>query len=122
MNPIVFAQHNLLGQMQQLQAAASADQVRPALELNAQALNPAHGPSEAQANPGIRESFSGIFNAIDAQQTRASEMMADVDAGRSDDLLGTMLESQKASVAFSALVQVRNKLTGAFEEVMRLQM
>ena len=40
--------------------------------------------------------------------------------GASDDLVGAMVESQKASVAFSALMQVRNKVTGAFEEVMRM--
>jgi flagellar hook-basal body complex protein FliE len=33
-----------------------------------------------------------------------------------------MIESQKASVSFSALLQVRNKLTSAFEEVMRMPM
>lgn len=47
-------------------------------------------------------------------------MQAAVDAGVSDDLVGAMVESQKASVAFSALMQVRNKVTGAFEEVMRM--
>jgi len=31
-----------------------------------------------------------------------------------------MLESQKASVAFSAMVQVRNKLTTALDEVMNI--
>ncbi|WP_280522434.1 flagellar hook-basal body complex protein FliE [Cellvibrio mixtus] len=30
-----------------------------------------------------------------------------------------MIESQKASVSFSALMQVRNKVTSAFEEIMR---
>ena len=46
--------------------------------------------------------------------------MADVDSGKSDDLAGAMIESQKASVAFSAMVQVRNKLTTALDEVMNI--
>ena len=46
--------------------------------------------------------------------------MAAVDSGQSDDLAGAMIESQKASVAFSALLQVRNKLTTAFDDVMRM--
>ncbi|EIT50098.1 flagellar hook-basal body complex FliE family protein [Yersinia pestis PY-101] len=41
-----------------------------------------------------------------------------MDMGISDDLTGTMLASQKASVAFSAMVQVRNKLTSALDDVM----
>jgi len=46
--------------------------------------------------------------------------MAAVDSGKSDDLLGAMIDSQKASVSFSALLQVRNKLTTAFDDVMRM--
>ena len=38
--------------------------------------------------------------------------------GTSDDLTGAMIESQKASVAFSAMLQVRNKLTQAFDDVL----
>ena len=40
--------------------------------------------------------------------------------GLSDDLAGAMIESQKASVAFSAMMQVRNKLTTALDEVMNI--
>eukprot|EP01034_Spumella_vulgaris_P035557 gene35557-43840_t len=40
----------------------------------------------------------------------AAQKMADVDAGRSDDLVGAMLSSQEASLSFSMLMQVRNKV------------
>jgi len=35
-------------------------------------------------------------------------------------LADAMIASQKASVAFQATVQVRNKLVAAYEEVMRM--
>jgi flagellar hook-basal body complex protein FliE len=35
-------------------------------------------------------------------------------------LADTMIASQKASVAFQATVQVRNKIINAYEEVMRM--
>ena len=47
--------------------------------------------------------------------------MAAVDAGRSDDLVGAMLSSQEASLSFSMLMQVRNKVMGAVDEVVKLQ-
>lgn len=31
-----------------------------------------------------------------------------------------MIESQKASVSFSALMQVRNKLSSAFDDIMKM--
>ncbi|MNE71662.1 flagellar hook-basal body protein FliE [compost metagenome] len=64
--------------------------------------------------------FDQAMRAVDAQQQLASNAMAAVDSGQSDDLTGAMIESQKASVAFSALLQVRNKLTTAFDDVMRM--
>jgi flagellar hook-basal body complex protein FliE len=60
------------------------------------------------------------MRSVDAQQHVAGKAMAAVDSGQSDDLAGAMIESQKASVAFSALLQVRNKLTTAFDDVMRM--
>ncbi len=46
--------------------------------------------------------------------------MADVDSGKSDDLVGAMLASQEASLSFSMLMQVRNKVMGAVDELLKL--
>lgn len=62
--------------------------------------------------------LAGAINNVNDLQISASDKQTAVDMGISDDLSGTMLESQKASVAFSALVQVRNKLTTGLDEVM----
>ncbi|CNC48887.1 flagellar hook-basal body complex protein FliE [Yersinia frederiksenii] len=62
--------------------------------------------------------FNRAINSVDNLQHVASNQQAAMDMGISDDLTGTMLASQKASVAFSAMVQVRNKLTTALDEVM----
>ncbi|MCQ1057415.1 flagellar hook-basal body complex protein FliE [Photobacterium sp. DNB23_23_1] len=57
---------------------------------------------------------------IDNQQHTAHQLTADVDAGRSDDLVGAMVASQKASISFSALTQVRNKLLAAYDDVLKM--
>ena len=101
-------QQELLGRM---------DQIKQAAEGAAVSVNPLDASDSAD---GMRAAFSDVFKAVDAQQHKASAMAAAVDSGASDDLVGAMVESQKASVAFSALMQVRNKVTGAFEEVMRM--
>lgn len=59
---------------------------------------------------------------VDKLQHVAADKQRAIDMGTSDDLMGAMLESQKASVAFSALMQVRNKLNTAFDEVMNISM
>jgi flagellar hook-basal body complex protein FliE len=40
--------------------------------------------------------------------------------GKSDDLVGAMLSSQEASLSFSMLMQVRNKVMGGLDELIKL--
>ena len=117
MSSIVQVQQELLGRMDQIKQAAEGPAIAPA---NVFANLETSGGSAAPE--GLRTAFADVFKAIDNQQHKASAMAEAVDAGTSDDLVGAMVESQKASVAFSALMQVRNKVTGAFEEVMRMPM
>ncbi|WIF65306.1 flagellar hook-basal body complex protein FliE [Metapseudomonas otitidis] len=70
--------------------------------------------------PGPADSFTAALRAVDAQQHAAGQAMAAVDSGRSTDLVGAMLQSQRASVSFSALLQVRNKLATAFDDIIRM--
>jgi flagellar hook-basal body complex protein FliE len=111
MSSIVQVQQELLGRMDQIKSAASGDLIAPAT---------AFASEGADSPAGIRTAFADVFNAIDNQQHKASALTEAVDSGASDDLVGAMVESQKASISFSALMQVRNKVTNAFEEVMRL--
>lgn len=73
---------------------------------------------------GSASSFSDAMaqavRGVNAQDSAASQKMADVDAGRSDDLVGAMLASQEASLSFSMLMQVRNKVMGAMDELIKL--
>ncbi|KJH84806.1 flagellar hook-basal body complex protein FliE [Stutzerimonas stutzeri] len=104
MSSITQVQQDLLGRMQQLQGVASGTVIKPA----------------EQAAPDAGGLFMAAMRSVDAQQHQAGAAMAAVDSGKSDDLVGAMLDSQKASVSFSALLQVRNKLTTAFDDVMRM--
>lgn len=69
-------------------------------------------------------SFSDVMHqtiqSINSQQNLASDMMSAVDSGRSDDLVGAMVASQKAGLSFATLMQVRNKLMTGLDDIMRL--
>jgi flagellar hook-basal body complex protein FliE len=66
------------------------------------------------------QSMKDAVHKVDAQEHAASDQMAAVDAGESDDLVGAMLSSQQASLSFSMLMQVRNKVMGAVEDLVKL--
>ncbi len=83
---------------------------------------------EISANPAssgsdnISGSFANVLNTINQQQNDAASQMQAVETGLSHDLVGTMVATQKASLSFSALVQVRNKLISGFDDIMTMSL
>jgi flagellar hook-basal body complex protein FliE len=80
-------------------------------------------PAEASVP---QDSFQSVLkNSIDsvnsAQQTSQGLAHA-FEAGEPNvDLANVMVAMQKASISFQAMVQVRNKLVSAYQEVMNMQ-
>lgn len=109
MHSIKQAQQDLLGRLQQFANAADGTAVK-------QAAQPLTGAQQGS----IASSFSSVLRAIDTDQHRASAATAAVSSGESDDLVGAMVESMRASVSFTALLQVRNKVATAFDDIMRM--
>lgn len=66
------------------------------------------------------QSMQDAVGKVNGQDVEAGQMMADVDAGKSDDLVGAMLASQEAGLSFSMLMQVRNKVMGGLDELIKL--
>jgi flagellar hook-basal body complex protein FliE len=83
------------------------------------------GNEPGNDSSGTEAGFAGTLRSaiehVDAQQHTANQKTAAVDSGQSDDLIGAMLASQQASLSFSMLIQVRNKMMGAFDDVIKMQ-
>jgi flagellar hook-basal body complex protein FliE len=76
--------------------------------------------AHATAGTTFAGSMSDALHAVDAKEHNAIDKMDAVDSGRSDDLVGAMLASQESSLSFSMLMQVRNKVMGAVDDLVRL--
>ncbi|HEX2012501.1 MAG TPA: flagellar hook-basal body complex protein FliE [Roseateles sp.] len=88
-----------------------------ALRLVASASEP-----QPEGASGFADSMAQALRGIDAKDQDAAARMGAVEAGESDDLVGAMLASQEASLSFSMLMQVRNKVVGAVDELIKLQL
>ncbi|RFA30722.1 flagellar hook-basal body protein FliE [Alkalilimnicola ehrlichii] len=108
MSSILQVQQGLASEMQQLATIAEGQAIKPAAVFN-----------QPQANT-IGGSFEAAIRAIDTQQHRAGAATAAVSRGESDDLVGAMVQSQRASISFTALMEVRNKVASAFDEIWRM--
>ncbi len=70
---------------------------------------------------GFTQMLDGLVGAVDAKQQAAAASTRKVLLGESDQLHQSMIAMQEASVAFSMMVEVRNKLVESYQELMRMQ-
>ncbi|WP_414451049.1 flagellar hook-basal body complex protein FliE [Burkholderia sp. 22PA0099] len=80
----------------------------------------ANGASADGTGAGFASAIKDAVTHVDGQQQAADERLAAVDAGDSDDLVGAMLTSQQASLSFSMMIQVRNKMMNAFDDIIKM--
>ena len=82
----------------------------------------ASGISEAEpvARSGTGSAVQDFIIEVDRKDKAASEMRASVLSGDSTNLHRTMIASQEASVSFTLMVEMRNKLMEAYQELMRM--
>ncbi|MDY0831268.1 MULTISPECIES: flagellar hook-basal body complex protein FliE [Pseudomonas] len=82
--------------------------------------------SAAQAVPELgQSSFADMLgqaiNKVSDTQQASSQLATAFEIGKSGvDLTDVMVASQKASVSFQALTQVRNKLVQAYQDIMQM--
>ena len=69
---------------------------------------------------GFGQLFDNLVSAVDAKQTEATQLSRQVLLGQNDQLHQSVIAMQEASVAFSLIVQVRNKLVDSYQELMRM--
>ncbi len=78
---------------------------------------PAAGSSASSFGEALRE----MFESTNRLQERADSEVQAVAAGKNGDLHQTMIAMEEADVSFQMLMQVRNKIVAAYQEIMRMQ-
>jgi len=91
----------------------------------AQAQGSAQGAQESSAVNG-GDNFSSLLSEslskVNSMQQHSGDMTKAFEMGASDVTLPeVMIAKSKASLAFEATVQVRNKVIDAYQEIMRMQ-
>lgn len=74
---------------------------------------------------GDATSFKNILensiNEVSKYQKEASDAVSDLASGKTDDLSKVMIAVKKSDLAFTALMETRNKLVDAYNEIMRMR-
>ncbi len=65
--------------------------------------------------------LEGLVTTVSEKQAQSAELTKQVLLGDSDQLHQSVIAMQEASVAFTLMVEVRNKLVESYQELMRMQ-
>ncbi len=75
----------------------------------------------AQSGPSFHDVLKQNIEQVSKLQQEAEMAVEDLAAGRRDDYQGVMIAKAKADMAFKMLLQVRNKMIDAYEEVKQMR-
>ena len=68
----------------------------------------------------IGDTFGNMLEQVSEQQKKAETITTAYEMGQTNDIVGVMMERHKASVGFESTLQVRNKLLGAYRDIMNM--
>lgn len=91
--------------------------------LQAQAGENTSAPAQSQDSTRVNfgEVMQNAVGQVNALQQQSNDLKTAFELGDPNiDLADVMIASQKASVAFEATLQVRNKMVEAYQEIMRM--
>ena len=113
MSPVSSVTSPLAGLYSRIAAPTEAPPLLPdSTKIGAPATTPAGG---AFANV-----FDQLVGTVESKQAQADAVTRNVLVGNSGQLHQSVIAMQEASVAFSLMVQVRNKLVDSYQELMRM--
>ena len=90
-------------------------------------LSPSTGPAR-QTDPGAPSEKASFGQWLNQSMAEVNKLQQDADSaaakmitGENKDIHGTMIAMQKASISMSLMLEVRNKIINAYEEIKRMQ-
>ena len=93
--------------------------------IGSQGIASAAMPKTGQVNSGKANGFSealhNAVNDVERLQQNADKAIQKVQTGQASNLHEAMIALEKADISFRTMLQVRNKLIEAYQEIMRMQ-
>jgi flagellar hook-basal body complex protein FliE len=72
--------------------------------------------------PSFKETLNSFLQDVNGLQNKADESIKKMAAGEINDVHQVMESVEEANVAFNMMMEIRNKVMDAYQEVMRLRL
>ena len=76
---------------------------------------------KTDGGPGFGEVLKDAITTTNELQKQSDQEIQKLMTGESQDLHTTLIAVQKADLSFQMMMQVRNKIVQAYQEIMRMQ-
>lgn len=94
--------------------------VFPSINIEKPGLPSLPGETSAASKGEFSKHLQEFIGDVNSLQQKADKLTTDYAAGRQNDLHGTMIASEQASISFRLLANVRNRVLEAYREMMRM--
>lgn len=78
------------------------------------------GPSDT-APTSFADTLNQAIQSVNQLQKTADKGAQDLATGRTENVADVMISAEKADIALKLMVQVRNKIIDAYQEIMKMQ-
>ncbi len=79
------------------------------------------GERKALNDTSFSQWLNHSIQQVNSMQQKADAAARDLVTGQNKDIHGTMITMQKADIAMSLMMEVRNKIISAYDEIKRMQ-
>ncbi len=105
--------------------------LRSVLDPTADPTSPLHQASQiarqntaearAAQGPAFGETLTDAIAEVNELRLEADKAIEDLAIGQTDDIQSTIMAMEKADLSFKLMMEMRNKILSAYQEVMRTQ-
>lgn len=75
----------------------------------------------AEEGPSFKDTLQSALAQVNGAQLDAGQLVNRLTSGENVDLHDVMISTEEASIAFELLMEIRNKLLEAYQEIQRMQ-
>ncbi len=79
------------------------------------------GSASPTSGKSFAETLQEAVSNVNEMQLKAEKGAQDLATGRTDNVADVMIMTEKADIALKLMMQVRNKIIDAYQEVMKMQ-
>lgn len=85
-------------------------------------VQPQQGIKPSQGGPSFKDTLNGFLSDVNSMQQKADQSIERMAAGEITDVHQVMSTVEEAKVAFNMMMEIRNKVMDAYQEVMRIKL